>query len=112
MRQLSSAVLSALALVSVGVRIFHPARQLAQNRAANTSGAAPDTTFRIVFGIGDREATPWDGGITASSARTASIQGVRFAGNDTADGKSSWIASTRHGVSQGRLGSGREEPDP
>jgi hypothetical protein len=57
--------------------------------------------FRVVFGAGDREPGVWDGRVGLSSGSVISIQGWRFAGNDSSDYKATWKASTRYGVPAG-----------
>jgi hypothetical protein len=57
----------------------------------------PDTTtFRVLLGVGDLEPTVWDGSVKLSSGQVSSIQGWRFAQQDSSDYKSTWKASTRH----------------
>ena len=55
-------------------------------------------SFRILLGVTDREATPWDGSVTVSPGAIGSIRGWRFVGNDSTDSVSSWKCSTRQGV--------------
>src|ERR1700730_9034611 len=65
--------------------------------------AMPDTTtFRVLLGVGDLEPTVWDGSVKLSGGQVSSIQGWRFAQQDSSDYKSTWKASTRHVGPQGR----------
>jgi hypothetical protein len=58
-------------------------------------------SFLIFLGVGDGAATPWDGSITASAGRIASIRGWRFVADDSTDSVSSWKCSSRPGAGAG-----------
>ncbi len=52
-------------------------------------------SFRVLMGIGDRAPSRWDGSVSVSGGTVLSIQGWRFAGNDSTDYRSSWKLATR-----------------
>ncbi len=67
-----------------------------QGRGSAAAVAMPaGASFRIVVGIGDKKATPWDGSLTVSPGAIESIRGWRFAPEDSTDSVSTWKASTR-----------------
>ena len=101
MKRFSPIVVPVVALLLSGIWIFHPSAQFAQDRGRDLSGAKGQTAFRIVFGIGDKETTVWDGSVSPTSARITGIRGFNFGGKDTIDGKSSWTASTRPATQSG-----------
>ncbi len=101
MKRFSPIVLPVVALLLSGMWIFHPSAQFAQDRGRDLSGAKGETSFRIVFGIGDKEPTVWDGSVRPTSARITGIRGFNFAAKDTTDGKSSWTVSTRTATPSG-----------
>jgi len=51
-------------------------------------------SFRILLGIGDNDPTEWDGKVKLSEGTVKSIQGWRFAENDSTDYTSAWTVST------------------
>jgi hypothetical protein len=62
--------------------------------------AAPITspnaqTFLLIFGIGTKVDTVWDGSITATGGTILSLQGWRFSGTDSITGTSSWKITVR-----------------
>src|SRR6185437_656578 len=67
--------------------------------AQNGLGAAVPlkgaTSFRILFGMADREPTSWDGSVKVSGGTVNSITGWRFFDTDVTDYRSSWKLSTR-----------------
>ncbi|MDP3001413.1 MAG: hypothetical protein Q8N47_28270 [Bryobacterales bacterium] len=79
------------AAAAAGLRLYSQAR-----RPATIAMPAAEC-FRLVFGAGDREPGVWDGRVGLSSGSVISIQGWRFAGNDSSDYKATWKASTRYG---------------
>jgi hypothetical protein len=58
-------------------------------------------SFRILLGIGDTQPITWDGSVAVTPGKILSIQGWRFAANDSADA-AGWKAATRN--SPGRRG--------
>jgi len=52
-------------------------------------------SFRILFGLADKEPTPWDGSVKVSGGTIRSITGWRFFGDDVTDYKATWKLSTR-----------------
>src|ERR1700760_4820921 len=52
-------------------------------------------SFRILFGLADKEPTAWDGSVKVSGGSVRSITGWRFFGDDITDYKSNWKLSTR-----------------
>ncbi|MBI3208640.1 MAG: hypothetical protein HYZ37_07040 [Candidatus Solibacter usitatus] len=84
-----------LLVAAAAVVTLYPQRQ-----AGNVAPPAPANgpSFRVLLGVGDREATKWDGSV-ASTGRVATIRGWRFADGDRIQGNN-WQASTR--VSLGR----------
>ena len=52
-------------------------------------------SFRVLFGVTDSEPTAWDGSVTVNGGQVRSIQGWRFAGEDSTDYRASWKLSTR-----------------
>src|SRR5579871_6511646 len=69
-----------------------------QGRGGPVQRAMPaGASFLIFLGVGDGAATPWDGSITASAGRIASIRGWRFVADDSTDSVSSWKCSSRPG---------------
>ena len=101
MKRVFPIVLPVVALLLSGIWILHPSAQFAQDRGRDLSGVKGETTFRIVFGIGDKEPTVWDGSVSPTSARITGIRGFNFAAKDTTDGKSSWTVSTRTATPSG-----------
>lgn len=79
--------------------IIGAALLFSQNRPAGdvkvVSAAPQTTTFRILFGTGDKEPASWNGRVTLSGSAVSSIEGWHFAGQDRVDGVSGWTASTR-----------------
>lgn len=94
-----SLVASALALIGLtaGLLIYPSLMQRAKGGPSKIE--MPETrSFRILLGLGDTEPAVWDGSIKVSTGKIVSIQGWRFAENDSSDYKSSWKASTRRGM--------------
>jgi hypothetical protein len=52
-------------------------------------------SFRILFGLADKEPTAWDGSVKVSGGTVRSITGWRFAGDDVSDYKATWKLATR-----------------
>ncbi|MBI3278889.1 MAG: hypothetical protein HYZ57_03495 [Acidobacteria bacterium] len=78
------------AAVSTGVALYSQARKPLEV-------AMPEAVaFRVLFGIGDPEPTPWDGSVKLSQGQVLRIEGWRFAENDVTDFKTSWSATTRY----------------
>src|SRR2546427_10004885 len=63
---------------------------------ANRGPAA--TSFRIVFGIGDREPARWDGHVDLAGGKITDIAGWRFAAEDGSIAPAGWKVSTRRGL--------------
>src|SRR5690349_15554031 len=69
-----------------------------QGRAVPAAVPMPGgDSFRILLGVTDQQATPWDGTITAPGGGVASINGWRFNAADSIEG-TSWKCSTRRGA--------------
>jgi hypothetical protein len=68
-----------LVLVAGGACLYPLLSQQKQIAMADT------TTFRILLGVGDMEPTVWDGSVKVSGGQIVSIQGWRFAQNDSSD---------------------------
>ena len=84
--------LAAVAAVVAAVSLY------SQGRGGPVELSMPaGDSFRVMLGVGDREATPWDGSVTVSPGGIASIRGWRFLGGDSTDAVSSWKCSTRAG---------------
>ncbi len=80
------------AVVAAGMALYP------QGRNAKLTEMPQATAFRILLGVGDRQPTAWDGSVTAMPGKVASIQGWRFAAQDSTDSHSSWKASTRRSI--------------
>jgi hypothetical protein len=96
-------VVALLALVTfwfAGKRLFYPSVSL----HAATQTISPAQSYLIIFGIGDKAATNWDGTISVAGTTIQIIRGWRFSGTDAVSGTTSWKLSTR--VSDGVGGSG------
>ena len=85
--------------ILAGISFIPRWTQYAQTAATGTA-MPPVSSFRILFGVGDTEPAVWDGSIKLSSGAVRSIQGWRFAVDDSSDYKSSWKVSTRSGAPQ------------
>ncbi|HEY3837656.1 MAG TPA: hypothetical protein VGL72_13840, partial [Bryobacteraceae bacterium] len=59
-------------------------------------------SFRILFGLADKEPTAWDGSVKVSGGTVRSITGWRFFADDVTDYKSNWKLSTRRNRPQQR----------
>ena len=77
------------AAVAAGVGLY------SQGRNAKLTEMPRAVAFRILLGVGDRAPAKWDGSVTVTPGRVVSIQGWRFAAQDSTDSHSSWKASTR-----------------
>lgn len=64
--------------------------------ASAVAGHADNLGVLIRFGHTDRRPMNWDGSISLSSGKIASIEGWRFDEADCVTGESSWKADTRH----------------
>src|SRR5262245_23917594 len=97
----------ALALISLAVGFAVLPRKTGQASAAQTGARqAPTTSFRILFGLGDREPTRWDGKVDLTGGKIVSVSGWRFAEDDTS-GDRTWKLGSRRGlppVGRGNLG--------
>ena len=96
-RSLAAFGLAVIVLI-LGLFIYPSVTQRAQGGPAKGIEMPETRSFRILLGLGDTEPTAWDGSIKVSSGKIVSIQGWRFAENDSSDYKSSWKASTRRGM--------------
>src|SRR5260370_11695687 len=84
-------------LLAIGGACLYPLLSpQAQDGRAKQLAMPGTTTFRILLGVGDLEPAVWDGSVKVSGGQVNSIQGWRFAQQDSSDYKSSWKASTRH----------------
>ena len=83
------------AAVAAGVGLY------SQGRNAKLTEMPRAVAFRVLLGVGDREPATWDGSVTVTPGRVLSIQGWRFAGEDSTDSRSSWKASTRRSIPLG-----------
>src|SRR5579863_4145800 len=91
-----SVAVTAIAAVIAGVSLYSQGRGVAVEHPMPAGDS-----FRILLGVTDREATPWDGSITVSPGAVESLRGWRFVAGDSTDGVSSWECSTRNGGAQG-----------
>jgi len=58
--------------------------------------AMPESaSFRVLLGINDTDPVRWDGSVSVQGGTVLSIQGWRFADDDSTDFRSSWKLSTR-----------------
>jgi hypothetical protein len=100
-----------LLLVVGGACLYPLLSQHAQERSKQI--AMPDTTtFRVLLGVGDLEPTNWNGSVKVSGGEVSSIQGWRFAQQDSSDYKSNWKAATRHAGFQGPARRANGNPGP
>ncbi len=91
-----------LLIPAIAAAIVAAVSLYSQGRGGPVERAMPaGTSFRILLGVTDRAATPWDGSITVSPGAIASIRGWRFLAADSTDSVSSWQCSTRRGVGNG-----------
>ena len=68
-----------------------------QKKAEPSAPATPRAaTFRISLGLKDTEPATWDGSLSLSGGQITRIEGWRFGGGDTTDGRSKWKAATRY----------------
>jgi len=97
-------ILLALAGVTAGLTLY------SQNRGGSAPMAMPaGPSFRILFGVTDKESTKWDGTVTVSPGKVSFIRGWRFAGDDTTDTTTSWKASTRIAVGRKGIAQGMQD---
>lgn len=89
-----AAVLVACGILS-GIAFYYRFTAAAPVNAVESQQAA---CWLLVFGIGDKQPTTWDGSISLVGGKLAGIQGWRFAGQDATDGRSQWSLSTRYGA--------------
>jgi hypothetical protein len=87
-RVIGVAALSIAALATIS--LYPQNRRSSQANNVMVRGAV----FRILLGVGETESVAWDGSVSVSPGRIASINGFRFSGKDSTDGVSSWKAST------------------
>jgi hypothetical protein len=93
LRQLVASVLFVVVAAFVAVRLWHPA---VSPLAASISSPTAQS-FLIIFGIGDKADTNWDGSIAATGGTILSLEGWRFTGTDAITGTSSWKMLSRAG---------------
>ena len=103
-------VLSAVVAAAAG--LFPLIRQQAQGPRTKSVAMPEETSFRVLFGVGDAEPMTWDGSVELSGGKIVSIKGWRFTGNDTTDYKSNWQAATRRGQPQTARARERGIPGP
>ena len=100
------------AVVAAAAALFPLIRQQAQGPRTKSVAMPEETCFRVLFGVGDAEPTPWDGSVELSGGKIVSIKGWRFTGTDTTDYKSNWQAATRRGQPQTARARERGVPGP
>ncbi|HEY3839215.1 MAG TPA: hypothetical protein VGL72_21720, partial [Bryobacteraceae bacterium] len=99
-------VLFGVALAAVAVLSLFP--QSRNNKSVEMPKAV---AYLIRLGVGDAQATDWSGSIIASTGGVQSIQGWRFRGQDSTDGKTSWKAwSGKSLINVGRQNAGTPAP--
>jgi hypothetical protein len=85
-RQLVVSVLILAVAAFVATRLWRPA---VSPQAASIS--SPTTqSFLVIFGIGDKTDTNWDGSIAATGGTILKLDGWRFTGTDAITGTASW----------------------
>lgn len=92
LRILLFVLLVPLAVFSFGGRRFLDAQFPALSPQVNVP---PAQSFLVIFGIGDKTGTNWDGAITVTGANIQIIRGWRFTGADSISGTTGWKLSTR-----------------
>ena len=98
--------LTGLAALTIAGLSLYP-----QSRGAKPVDMQQAVAFRLRLGMTDNQATDWSGSVAVSTGRIESIQGWRFRGQDTTDGKSSWTAwSGRSLINIGRNNAGTPPP--
>ena len=69
------------------------------------------TAFRVLMGGTDTAPAQWDGSVTVSGGKVVSIEGWKFRGEDSTDGKSNWKCWSGHSlVLIGRNNAGQAPP--
>ena len=91
-RWLAAGVLGAVAVVAFVLFPHGTRAQSAPGAAVTMHGG---DSFRILFGLADKEPTSWDGSVKVSGGTVRSITGWRFFGDDVTDYKTNWKLSTR-----------------
>jgi hypothetical protein len=91
-RWLTAGLLVAIAAVTF---VVFPHGTRAQSGADASVAMKGGDSFRILFGLADKEPTAWDGSVKVSGGTVRSITGWRFFGEDVTDYQSTWKLSTR-----------------
>src|SRR5262245_53502017 len=64
-----------------------------QDRPAAATRLDPDmVSIRLLLGVGDREARPWDGRVRIDRGEVLGVEGHRFHEGDRATGRDTWAA--------------------
>ena len=67
--------------------------------AAVRQGEPPSHTFRIIFGLRDKEPTDWSGQVTVADGRVKALAGWRFeAKTDAVKDTNAWSCGTHNGI--------------
>src|SRR5438105_1334765 len=79
-------------LVAAGISLYP------QARTAKETEMPAAVAFRILLGVGDTEATQWDGSVSVTGGAIDSIQGWRFRPTDSTDSRATWKAWSGHSL--------------